>query len=92
MVQTIIVTSEVTKYVNLNDTGSNTLMASVGSDHYKDATVRPFNEVTNYVNPNGTFSNNLTSLGLFPSLAGMSHTKLSLGGNNYIFSGQGEFG
>jgi hypothetical protein len=31
-------------------------------------------------------------LGVFPSLAGMSLTKLSLAGNNLIIPGQGEFG
>ncbi len=32
------------------------------------------------------------SLTVFPSLARMSLTKLSLAGNNLIFPGQGEFG
>jgi hypothetical protein len=31
-------------------------------------------------------------LATFPSLAGMSLTKLSLGGNNLIISAEGEFG
>jgi hypothetical protein len=32
------------------------------------------------------------SLTIFPSPAGMSLTKLSLAGNNFIVTGQGEFG